>query len=374
MNIDFSDIEPYDDNHAAEAMQYIEQHPFLDMILDGLKLNVDREQFRAQVRSIRTVEEFQSQYMKMFVEQIMKNTSKGVTIEGLDQLDPTRQYLFISNHRDIVLDAAMLDVIFVQNDFPTCEISFGDNLLSDEFVGQIARCNRMFPIHRTGSKREQYERLIKTSQYIHYAINEKRVSVWIAQRNGRTKDGDDRTEQGLMKMFAMGQSDSFVDCMDSLHIVPIAISYEIEPCAERKVREIYIRQKEGHYEKEKDEDMRSVIEGALQDKGAIHYTICRPIERKELEACAATANDGDKNKPFLSLANLIDSRIHLGYHLHPTNINAYNVLQQWKQFNLIPEEGHTMEELRMLLYANPVINQKKAAEALKVDSENTPNK
>ena len=363
MDFDFSDIEPFDDKQAAQSIHNIDQHPLLGDILESLHFDIDLDQFRAQLQSIHTVEEFQLRFMQPLVQQIMKTTTNGVTIDGLEQLDPTRQYLFISNHRDIVLDAAVLDVLFVQHDFPTCEISFGDNLMVNEFAIQLARCNRMFPIHRTGSKREQYEALIKTSQYIHYAMKHKRASIWIAQRNGRTKDGNDRTEQGLIKMFTMGQEESFVDCMDSLNIVPLAISYEIEPCAERKIRETFIRQQQGHYEKAKDEDMRSVSEGALQDKGKVHYTVCRPIDREELKACAATANDGDKNAPFLALANLIDQRIHLGYHLHESNLNAYNELQQWMQHNTLHEGHHSMEELRMLLYANPVINQQRAIAA-----------
>ncbi len=360
MQYDFSDIEPFSDSQIPEAARFIEQHPNFEALLGGLPQSIDRHTLLNNIRNVTTVDEWQRKIMIPIMETVMRSTTTQVTIDGLDKLDPQQSYLFVSNHRDIVLDAAILDVLFVRHGFPTAEVSFGDNLIANDFVLTIAKTNRMFPIHRSGSKREQYLGLMKTSAYIHHVIKEKHSSVWIAQRNGRTKDGNDRTEQGLMKMFALCSNDDFVSCMGSLHIVPIALSYEIEPCADLKVKENYIRITQGHYEKAKDEDMRSIITGALQPKGALHYQICDPITRLELEDCQRLALDGDKNAPFLALANLIDQRIHQGYHIFPSNLDAYN---QLSANNAITDDGTsplTLDQMKLRMYANPVINQRKA--------------
>lgn len=358
MNYDFSDIEPFSDSQLPEAARFIEQHPNFEAMIGGLPESIDRQTLLNNIKSVTTIDEWQRKIMIPIMETLMRSTTTQVTIDGLNKLDPNQSYLFVSNHRDIVLDAAILDVLFVRNGFPTAELSFGDNLIANDFVFTIAKINKMFPIHRSGSKREQYLGLMKTSAYIHHVIKEKHSSVWIAQRNGRTKDGNDRTEQGLIKMFSLSGDPDFVKCMGSLNIVPVALSYEIEPCADLKVKENYIKLTEGHYEKAKDEDMRSIITGALQPKGALHYQICDPITPQELAECQQQALDGDKNAPFLALTKLIDHRIHQGYHLFQSNIDAYNQLMAT---NALGEQDSllSLERMKLLMYAYPVINKHK---------------
>lgn len=363
--MDFSNIEPYRDDQVTEAMHRIATNAlrrFVDKALNHTNTPLLSPDALLQCTS---VDDFQHNIMQPLMEQLIAETAEGVTCEGIEQLNPKQPYLFVSNHRDIFLDAAMLDVLFLQHGLPTMEISFGDNLLTNSFVTDLFRLNRMFPIHRKGSKREQYMALQQVSHYIRYAQQHKGASVWIAQRNGRSKDGNDFTEQGLIKMFALAAPqrgddvETFVDGMDELHIVPVAVSYEIEPCLERKARELYIRQREGSYVKTHNEDMESIIEGIMQPKGHIHYTLCRPLQREELIDCASQGHE--LNNKFQALRQLIDRRIHLGYKLYDTNREAYDAYcRRCAEGRQSPQGQYSLDEFREAIYANPVINRKKA--------------
>lgn len=308
---------------------------------------------------------------------VAKTTMHRFSCEGIDQLENDKSYLFVSNHRDITLDAAMLNMLLIRHNLPACEISFGDNLIANPLIADLTRINRMFPIARGGSRREFYEASMHVSQYIRYALNEKHRSVWIAQRNGRTKDGNDHTEPGLIKMLTMAGPSDFMSSIDELNIVPIAVSYEFEPCAKRKVLELQTTLRDGHYQKAPNEDVESVLEGLLQPKGDVHFCFCKPISHEEIASCMTATGTSDipenkttsgiKNAPYLALAELLDHRIHEGYKLHSTNLEAYNVLKYQGQMMCNSDTSYinfdeVTDDLLLHLYAKPVENEKSHTE------------
>ena len=353
---DFKDIEPYFDHEVPEAIERILADPQLPIFLKWVNPKIDIQKAFELMGAVRTTDEFQHRVMVPFMMHVIKTTSRHFTWEGTQYIEPGKQYLFVSNHRDILLDAALLNFIFLRLNMPTSEIAFGDNLIAGPLFSELARCNRMFPIARGGSRREFFQASSLTSRYIRHALTEKGRSVWIAQRNGRTKDGDDRTEPGLLKMFSMSSDKGFVENMAELNIVPVSVSYEFEPCADRKVHETHVRRELGQYTKAPNEDLESIIQGIHDQKRDVHIAICPPITRNELEVCAqaeATAENLSRaNAAYNALAALIDRRIYEGYKLFPFSLEAYNLLKaQCQEIDLGSEP-----DLLLHLYAAPVEN------------------
>jgi len=296
------------------------------------------------VECVKSCDEFQMLIMRPLIYQIIKRSMPQFTYEGLEHLEKGKHYLFVSNHRDITLDAALLDYVLLNNGYVSPEVGFGNNLIKNDMIADIFRLNKMFTILRGGTRREFYNNSLYLSSYIHYALFEKGESVWIAQRNGRTKDGDDRTDQGLLKMFSMAGSGDFETEFNRLQIVPVAVSYEYEPCDRAKTVETYVSQS-GIYTKSANEDMLSIMQGILQQKGAGHICICDPITPEEVAHCASL----NKNECFAGLATIIDQRIHQGYKLFKTNYIAAD-LQSGKP---VYDDYYTTDELEQFIaYSN----------------------
>ena len=276
------------------------------------------EDVRNRIRSFKTVREFQHDTMRRVNEQIIARSITDFSVSGLERLSPDKHYLFISNHRDIMLDASLLQYYFVVNGFDTTEITFGANLMMHPVVIDVGKCNKMFKVARPGGDiKEFYRNSMHLSEYIRFTIKEKGQSVWIAQRNGRTKDGIDRTEPALVKMISYsGDRKNPVESLAEMNIVPISISYEWEPCAWMKAREMAMRE-QGPYTKEAGEDTRSIISGITGQKGRVHLSICKPLGHEELEAM---------NGDFHKVAQLIDQRIAEAYRLWPNNLIARHML------------------------------------------------
>ena len=352
---DFQHIAPYEDADIPAAIHRVLAHPLLPAVIRKLNPEADIEEVRHHTAAISTVEDYQRMVMLPLLMHILNTSSAGLTTEGFEQLSRDESYLFVSNHRDISLDAALFTMQLIRRNLPACEIAFGDNLLANSLVEELSRINRMFPILRGGTRKELYAAAIQVSRYIRHVLLEKHRSVWIAQRNGRTKNGDDRTEPGLFKMFSSSSDADFVASMAQLNIVPVAISYELEPCADAKIRELMVVQQGIHYEKSPDEDVKSVLQGILQPKGAIHITVCKPITTEELEGCVAASRSSlhgvSSNTPYQALASLLDQRIYQGYYLHKSNMDAYEKYRQHP-----PVEPYTEQDLMLKLYANPVLN------------------
>ncbi|MCK6648240.1 MAG: 1-acyl-sn-glycerol-3-phosphate acyltransferase, partial [Bacteroidia bacterium] len=282
------------------------------------------------------------------------------------------RYLFIANHRDILLDSAILQILLFEHGHDTSEITFGDNLMEQGFITDFGRLNRMFTVKREGTARELYDISKKLSAYIRHTILEKKVSVWIAQRNGRTKDGFDQTQTGLLKMINISGNGNFVESFKEVKIVPLTISYEYEPCDALKVQELYLSSLHTKYVKAPGEDLNSIITGIVQPKGRIHMTVGKPII-EELEEINKSENENDKIK---QLANLIDKQIYSDFKLWPVNYIAYDLLANGnkyeKQYSPVEKENFiqyiekNIEKLKgekealynlfIKMYAAPVLN------------------
>ena len=236
---DFDDIRPYYESEINEAMHRIADNQWFSLLASYVFPDKELDEVKQMLKGISTVGEFQREVMYAFTQQVIRSSVSEFTYSGLEHVEKDKQYLFVSNHRDIVLDASLLQNILHKNGYDTTEITFGSNLMVNQLVVDIGKCNKMFKVVRGGSMKDFYRNSIHLSEYIRYALTEKRQSVWIAQRNGRTKDGNDLTDQGIIKMFGMSGAHDKVQSLAQLNILPMAISYEWEPCDVLKMMELY---------------------------------------------------------------------------------------------------------------------------------------
>ena len=371
MEQNFDEIRPYSDAEIPAAAQRVANSPYLPSIVDYLFPGQPVEKVQQIFRNFRTINDFQTTIMYPAIHAILDKTSDGLTASGFDSLKDGKNRMFISNHRDILLDAAILQTLLFDHGLDTSEITFGSNLMQGELVVDIGKMNKMFRIMRGGPIRDFYKNSIHVSSYMRYAITDKHQSVWIAQRNGRTKDGDDKTDMAVLKMFALSSDKEFVDNLSELNITPMVVSYEYDPCDFLKTQELFISRYQ-KYEKEPGEDLHSIIHGIKQFKGHIHFAISPAISQEELDFC----NHFDRNKKFEHLAEIIDKRVYLNYKLWPTNYIAYELLNQTYRY----KDQYTKEEMDSFveymeqglsslvgdpselrdiflgIYANPVVN------------------
>ena len=369
----FDDIRPYNDSEVHPALERIVANPLLSNIAKYLFPGKDENLFKQLLLSCNTKDDFQVKVMSGVVEKILADTSKGLTYEGLEYFDGGAKHLIVSNHRDIVLDSAIIQLILFRHDVPRTEIAVGDNLITSSFIEDITRCNRMIKVIRSTSPREVYTTSKVLSEYMRYRVSNQVSSIWIAQRNGRTKDGIDVTEQGLLKMFDMSGSGDFVKDFNELSIMPASISYEYEPCDILKAIELYITRRQ-KYVKAEGEDLNSILTGIMQPKGRIHIQFNEPLTEEEVNAAAEL----DKNERFKALGIAMDRKIIANYKLWPNNYIAYDMLNGEGRFadkytaeekvafegylNAIMQKVDKMEvdkaelkEILLGIYANPVV-------------------
>ena len=321
-NPQFDDIRPYYEEEIPAAMQRIATSDVFPLLASFVYPGESIEKIRERVCAFTTTKEFQHDTMRRVNEQVIARSTTGATISGLDRLDPDKNYLFVSNHRDIMLDASLLQYFFVINGFETTEITFGANLMMNPVVIDVGKSNKMFRVERPGGDlKEFYRKSLHLSEYIRYTIKEKKQSVWIAQRNGRTKNGIDATDQGIIKMFCMSEPHNKIKALADLHIAPVAISYEWEPCDILKALELYESQYT-RYTKKPGEDLNSILTGIVQQKGRVHIELCQPISVAEFSAFENQTN----NEYHKSVAKLIDRRINTNYRLYPNNYIAHDLL------------------------------------------------
>lgn len=345
---DFDDIRPYYNEEIPAAMQRIAQSTSFPLISSYVFPDKPIEEVRKTVTGITTISDFQRKIMYHGNKQIINNSTTSFTTKGIERLDKDKSYLYVSNHRDIMLDASLMQNILLDNGFDTTEITFGANLMQGQLVIDIGKSNKMFKVERPGgSVKEFYRASRHLSEYIRTTLIDKHESVWIAQRNGRTKDGIDRTDQGIIKMFGMSSSDDKIDSLAELNIVPVAVSYEWESCDILKSLELYAR-RQGPYIKKPGEDLNSILTGITQAKGAVHIEFCEPIRREELVAFyKCTASEYNKK-----VANLIDKRICSAYYLTPNNYIAHDIRYREKEYRKMysSTEKKAFEERLALLH------------------------
>lgn len=332
----FEDIRPYNDAQASAALRRVAGHPALESISRFLYPSLDPSFLRETLSSITGVDDFQTRVMYDAVKSIIEKTTDGLTFGGLEHFidNPSKRYLLLGNHRDIVLDSAFLQFILKDNHLPLSEIAVGDNLVGQSFVEDLMRSNRMVKVVRTGTPRELYMCSLSLSSYIRRRITgasldseegrepDGGASIWVAHRQGRTKDGHDRTEQGLLKMLSLSSDAPFAEQFSQLCIMPVSISYEYEPCALRKALELWKKSLDGVYKKAPNEDLESIITGITQYKGKVHMEFCKPIEDSELQSITNPV----ANERFRVLAEIIDQRIVSSYRIFGTSVEAARML------------------------------------------------
>jgi hypothetical protein len=320
-NPKFDDIRPYYEEEIPEAMHRIANSSSFPLLASYVYPDEPIDVVRNRIAGYTNVHDFQTETMVMVNQRVIDQSITEFSCSGIERLRPDENYLYVSNHRDIMLDSSLLQYFFVKQGFDTTEITFGANLMMNQLVIDIGKCNKMFKVERPGgSIKDFYRSSMHLSEYIRYAITEKHQSVWIAQRNGRTKDGVDATDQGIIKMFCMSEPRDKIKALADLHIVPVAISYEWESCDILKALELYQSQF-AKYTKKPGEDLNSILTGLLQPKGRVHIELCEPITEAEL----AYYDDLTNNEYHKAVAMLIDSRINPAYRLYPNNYIAHDV-------------------------------------------------
>jgi 1-acyl-sn-glycerol-3-phosphate acyltransferase len=316
----FDDLRPYYDEEIAPAMHRIAESEYFPALASFVYPNKEAHEIRSIIKTYTTIDEFQLQVMKTFNEQVISHSIRHFSYDGLDHLDKKKCYLFVSNHRDIVMDSSLLQYALYLSGFRTTEITFGSNLMTSQLVVDIGKSNKMFKVFRGGSIKDFYTNSLHLSEYIRFVITEKKDSVWIAQRNGRTKNGIDVTDQGIIKMFCMSSPNNRAKALAELNIVPVAISYQWESCDILKARELYQTHFE-KYVKKPGEDVNSILTGISQPKGDVHISIGLPLSESDLAQFEGLAN----NKFNLKVASLIDHQIYKRYRLTCNNYIAHDI-------------------------------------------------
>ena len=371
----YDDIRPFDPEELPAAFERLLSDAQFQQVLGYLYPGVPLEAVKTKMMACKTNLEFQLAFCYGFLKDLMAKASKGFDM-NVEAVDVTKRYTFVSNHRDIVLDSALLDVLLYDAGFnTTCEIAIGDNLLSLPWVKDLVRLNKSFIVQRSLSPREFLMASKKMAEYMHYVVGEKNDNIWIAQREGRAKDSNDRTQPSILKMMAMGGEGSPVDRLRQLHIVPLAISYEYDPCDFLKAAEFQLRRDVPGWKKTALDDVNSMRTGIMGYKGEVHYH-CAPCIDGFLDNLSP---DIPKTKVFDVIAEHIDKEIFRNYRLYPSNYIALDMLEgneahagrytaddkaafekylqgQIARIDILNKDEAFLRERMLTMYANPARN------------------
>ncbi len=373
MHTNLDDIRPYNDEEVIAATQRIAASDLFRQIITSFYPEEKFEDFKAQFLNIKSVHEFHIHYGVKVAEKVIQASTSSCTVKSVGPIEKGKAYSFISNHRDIVMDALVLQVYMINTFDEVIEISFGSNLMVNPLIVDIGKCCQMYKTDRSGTARELYHKLNRLSEYLKYAITVKGKSTWIAQRNGRTKDGLDKTDPGLVKMYSLSGKDQFKEHFIKMNLTPVSISYQYESCDYLKVREIYLKQLGGVYKKHKNEDYESIVYGINQPKGECTLIISNPITATEINELS------DNYSIFChELTKIIDQRIIESYQFWNTNYIAFDLLHHSdhystkyttiekedfirymnNQLSNISDikETQVLEKLFLQLYAHPIQN------------------
>jgi 1-acyl-sn-glycerol-3-phosphate acyltransferase len=378
MEYNFDDIRPYNDNEVKEKIKKMVKDPAFERVLIYLFKNRPKvEMVKLQLRMIGKIKQLQGTFVYDLLRWIINKTSDGLQCMGLEKLDKTKPYLFISNHRDIILDAALLNYLIFEKGMNTTQIAIGNNLLLYEWIEHAVKLNRAFIIKRNLPPRELMEASKKVSAFIRKSITEDNLSVWIAQREGRTKDGFDKTQESVLKMLNMSNKKSFSEGFNELNIVPVSISYEIEPCGLAKMKELIKKEHYGQKKTNKD-DLKSMSMGMFNPKGRMRFSFGQPIEVK----FDGAKTKEQQNQQINEVAEMIDNQIYANFKLWPNNFIAYDMLMpepkfkhkytshEKKVFKTMLDQAMIfidfpitdIQERFLKMYANPVLNKMKVVD------------
>ena len=373
----FDHIRPYLDTEVNDALKRIQQHPIIKALLNFSLPNLSEAAQVEKLLACNSIHDFQIDIIYKGIQNILEQTSEGLTTSGFEKLEKNTSYLFVSNHRDIILDTSLLNVALYDNNLVMTASAIGDNLVEKPILLELSKLNRNFLVQRSLSPREMLLSSKLLSEYIYKNLLDDNRSVWLAQREGRTKDGNDETQQGVLKMLALGcgKGQNTFDYFKKLKIVPVSISYEYDPTDMIKMPELMAKYYEKEYIKSSNEDFNSILRGLTGQKKRIHIAI-GDVLSEELDGIKAM--DLPQNKQLQELAQLIDRKIYEGYKLWPSKYIAYDLLHQTNKYTAYYTEkekrqferridrrvepyNHIALKNFLLMYANPVINKEKHA-------------
>lgn len=324
MNIpsEFDSIRPFEPEELPAVYDRLIADEQFRAVVAYLYPGVPFDAIEQKLRQCKTNLDFQKAFCYGFLQGLIDKASKGCDMD-VRQIDVARRYTFVSNHRDIVLDSAFLDKLLIDAGFgTTCEIAIGDNLLAAPWIKDLVRVNKTFIVERSVGIREMLASSKRLSDYMHFVLKAKNDNIWIAQREGRAKDSDDRTQQSILKMMAMGGEGSVVERLKQLHIVPLSISYEYDPCDYLKAQEFQLKRDVEGWKKTKADDVHSMRTGLFGYKGHIHYHCAECIDAFLDSLDPAMA----KGELFDTVAKHIDREIHRHYRIYPGNYVAADLL------------------------------------------------
>lgn len=380
MNTNFEEIRCYKNEEVHEVLERLANEKQFMKVLSTVYPLLPKEVIKQRLSTFQTNYEFQKEMVFPFLQYLEANMTTGIKLVGIENIDVAKPYLYISNHRDIILDSAFLCEKLIEKNMDTVEIAIGDNLLIFPWIEDLVRVNKSFIVKRGLSARQVLESSQLLSAYIAHTINEKNQSIWIAQREGRAKDSNDRTQESLLKMFNMFGKENFTENLSKLNICPLSISYEYDPCDYLKAKELYQRHIDPDFKKHPMDDLLNMETGVMGYKGSVVYNMTGGISAELKEIASKTSN---RNEQITLVAELIDQRIHAGYTIYAINKIAYDLITGENRF---ATEYNTMEKLdferylslqiakidvaekdtdflmkRLLeMYANPLINKLKA--------------
>lgn len=375
----FDSIRPFYDTEVNDALSDVIQHPMMKALMNFSFPDVADEVWKEQLKRTHSIRDFQCNFIYQSVRKILEKSSEGLTTSGFEHLEKNTSYLFISNHRDILLDTTLLNATLFEHGLVMTASAIGDNLVKKSFLKILAKLNRNFLVLRGLSPREMLQSSKLLSEYIKQLLLHENRSVWIAQREGRTKDGNDATNPGVLKMLGMASEDKNVmEYFKKIKIVPVSISYEYDPTDVLKMPQLMAEANNEIYVKEKNEDFQNILSGVLGQKKRIHIHIGKVIDS---EIDTIVANEDNSNKQVLALAQAIDDAILTNYKLWPTNFIAYDILHKTNQYShLYTENEKSLFERRLemridhdnpvllegflSMYSNPVVNKLKYTDAL----------
>lgn len=379
---EFDDIRPYDDHLFHEKIASLVKEPGFEHAVRYVMPDVDYDQFTAKLLTVKSQLDFQMKVMGPFLEMLAARTTHGLSMDGVENYIPGTPHTFITNHRDIVLDASFLNLCFIREKLPITQVAIGNNLLIFDWITDLVKLNRSFIVKRDTGVREALEAAKHLSAYIHHTINTQRESIWIAQREGRAKDSNDRTQESVVKMLSLGGNGNSKENILELNIMPVSISYEYDPNDYLKVREFLLRRRDPDFKKTQRDDLFSMETGLLSQKGRVHFHLGKCIN-DELAANPATG----RAEVVHMACEAIDRAIHCGYRIFPCNYIAFDEINGTERYaanytdadvksfdeyidrqlakveveDITADERSFMRRMMLSMYANPLKNQIEAS-------------
>lgn len=374
----FEDIAPYPDSIFHEKMENLVREPGFIHAVKWVLPNINYDEFAQELLQVNDKDTFQKKIMWPFLEMLANRTTGGITYDGIENLDPSKAYTFITNHRDIVLDTSFLNLCFLRAGLKTTQTAIGDNLLIYSWINDLVRMNNSFIVKRDLPKVKALEAAQELSSYIHYSIADLKRSVWIAERQGRSKDSSDMAQDSLIKMLGLAGGADFLTNVQEVNLLPVSISYEYDPNDYLKAREFLLRRNDPEFKKTQRDDLFAMETGLLQPKGRVHFQIGKPLNPEIAQIDPSL----DKSAIARDICRMVDCAIHSGYRIYPINYIAFDQLYKTEMFKdkydaeevnkfntyvseqlkkvdvpeLTDDDMDFLHEMMLTMYANPLKN------------------